>query len=823
MQIKRELKDNEFPTVAGRIEFGANHQSRGSRHMFVQYDAADKYHIVSPDFLSSRQIIMVRREQEKKDPSFRRCTVIPPYVSQDVPTWEQRECERNDRCDRGSCDPDGSCSCDSGWIGSSCSINLVPIAVTPSLFIFLAIVAWQGRLFYRNKKLQKLQKHQEKLRKEQELVDTAAKQTHTRLLSYALHELANPLFVVSALLESKSGSEMNIARGRIFQMQRVLKDMQLSRDRLRSGGLNLYCESVDISSFLRDVQHRLRTIHELSVEIFLDKDCFELSFFTDGLRTRQLATDVVANIARLAKYPEKGGGCSSYNTPSPSVETCIFVCLQNCVVSPSEPSESLVSEQNRRHISPILNSSETSWSQINGSLNLPVFRYLSFAILPRDTLEQILGEAPSPFFQWLGHADLQAAVSINSEEPSFSGTNGGHVEIDVGLADSACPSHMEEQYRQNVRNRPDYARYFVKDMMSLEIQRRLKLTSFYLMGTGSYTVEKLPPTFTLSREKWMTVKEELDLIGLQRKPSQQASSDSAAFSPRQTSNSPKEVDDTLVDSLSTDDSSQISTYGKRAPLRVLKEDSVLHSSDEIALLNSNFFGKSSSYLDFAMSLSSCQTLAERMGGSVEFSTEECGIAAIHLPLFCSLTDISMTSVLDCQYDSAQLREVIERSNGNGKEKDEELNATDSECVERQTSNPTNSDRSQLRGTAKVLICDDERINVKLVRRMLARAGISCGCVHDGDEIPDELQKALADDEPYNIILLDIVMKRTNGITVCQALRKKYGQELKVIAMTANATAEDIEIYKKTGFDACLAKPFSSEDLYKCLFEESEFT
>ena len=110
--------------------------------------------------------------------------------------------------------------------------------------------------------------------------------------------------------------------------------------------------------------------------------------------------------------------------------------------------------------------------------------------------------------------------------------------------------------------------------------------------------------------------------------------------------------------------------------------------------------------------------------------------------------------------------------------------------------------------------------MKLVQRMLKRQRVTFGGVSDGDEIPAELQAADEAGEPYNVILLDIVMKRTNGVSVCQELRKKYGEDLKIIAMTANATTDDINIYKSTGFSACLPKPFDTETLKRCLLENS---
>lgn len=58
-QIKRALRSNIFPTVAGPIEFSQRHRSRSASHLFIQYQNDDALHIVSPDFHSTKRVILV--------------------------------------------------------------------------------------------------------------------------------------------------------------------------------------------------------------------------------------------------------------------------------------------------------------------------------------------------------------------------------------------------------------------------------------------------------------------------------------------------------------------------------------------------------------------------------------------------------------------------------------------------------------------------------------------------------------------------------------------------------------------------------------------
>jgi CheY-like chemotaxis protein len=95
---------------------------------------------------------------------------------------------------------------------------------------------------------------------------------------------------------------------------------------------------------------------------------------------------------------------------------------------------------------------------------------------------------------------------------------------------------------------------------------------------------------------------------------------------------------------------------------------------------------------------------------------------------------------------------------------------------------------------RVLICDDERVNCKIVSVLLRRMGHRSTMLSDGDEIVAELQRAVATGEdPYDLLLLDIVMKRSNGVDVCKTLLKEERTTFPIVAMTANANTEDIRI------------------------------
>ena len=108
----------------------------------------------------------------------------------------------------------------------------------------------------------------------------------------------------------------------------------------------------------------------------------------------------------------------------------------------------------------------------------------------------------------------------------------------------------------------------------------------------------------------------------------------------------------------------------------------------------------------------------------------------------------------------------------------------------------------------VLIVDDELSHRRIAGRMLERLG----CTHDDIEDGDDLVRALVySRRPYDAILLDIVMKRSNGLAVCRNLRAQH-IDLPVIAATAYHTKGDDETFCNAGFDAILDKPFSQRQL-----------
>ncbi|RYY38149.1 response regulator [archaeon] len=109
----------------------------------------------------------------------------------------------------------------------------------------------------------------------------------------------------------------------------------------------------------------------------------------------------------------------------------------------------------------------------------------------------------------------------------------------------------------------------------------------------------------------------------------------------------------------------------------------------------------------------------------------------------------------------------------------------------------------------VLVVDDEEVNRKIAARFLKRLGCTYTLIDDGDRVVEAL---LTDTRNFDVILMDILMQRTNGLEVCKSLRDQQ-VEIPIIAVTAAFSRREQAIYQLAGFDDVLPKPFSIDDLY----------
>ena len=106
----------------------------------------------------------------------------------------------------------------------------------------------------------------------------------------------------------------------------------------------------------------------------------------------------------------------------------------------------------------------------------------------------------------------------------------------------------------------------------------------------------------------------------------------------------------------------------------------------------------------------------------------------------------------------------------------------------------------------VLIVEDEKSIVDILRFNLGQEGYNCIAAYDGEA---GLNAALT--ENPDLILLDVMLPKMIGFDVCRALREK-GNNVPVIILTAREEEEDKVLGLEIGADDYITKPFSMREL-----------
>ena len=102
---------------------------------------------------------------------------------------------------------------------------------------------------------------------------------------------------------------------------------------------------------------------------------------------------------------------------------------------------------------------------------------------------------------------------------------------------------------------------------------------------------------------------------------------------------------------------------------------------------------------------------------------------------------------------------------------------------------------------RVLVVDDEKLIVKGIKFSLEQDGMEVDCAYDGEEA---LQ--LAQNNHYDIILLDVMLPKIGGFEVCQQIREF--SDVPVIMLTARGDDMDKILGLDYGADDYITKPFN---------------
>lgn len=112
---------------------------------------------------------------------------------------------------------------------------------------------------------------------------------------------------------------------------------------------------------------------------------------------------------------------------------------------------------------------------------------------------------------------------------------------------------------------------------------------------------------------------------------------------------------------------------------------------------------------------------------------------------------------------------------------------------------------------KVLVVDDNMVNVKLAKRLLENYNIIVDMTTSGRDAIEKVKE-----NKYDIIFLDHMMPELDGIATLKLLKEKYNDLPPIIALTANSYGGLREKYISYGFNDYISKPINVKELSKML-------
>jgi two-component system alkaline phosphatase synthesis response regulator PhoP len=113
-------------------------------------------------------------------------------------------------------------------------------------------------------------------------------------------------------------------------------------------------------------------------------------------------------------------------------------------------------------------------------------------------------------------------------------------------------------------------------------------------------------------------------------------------------------------------------------------------------------------------------------------------------------------------------------------------------------------------TKKILIVDDEADIVKALQIRLEREGYAIITAYDGENAIKKVKE-----EKPDLIILDIIMPKMDGLQVCEILKNTLStQNIPIIMLTAKSMGSDFDAAMDKKADWYIVKPFNFEHLLR---------
>ena len=144
-----------------------------------------------------------------------------------------------------------------------------------------------------------------------------------------------------------------------------------------------------------------------------------------------------------------------------------------------------------------------------------------------------------------------------------------------------------------------------------------------------------------------------------------------------------------------------------------------------------------------------------------------------------------------------------------------IDITDYETLDRKT---VHNEIEKPAFDGEILLCEDNVMNQQVICEHLARVGLKTVVVENGKIGVEMVQRRKKKGEKqFDLIFMDIHMPVMDGVEAAMKIIE-LETGVPIIAMTANIMANDREIYKASGMQDCVGKPFTSQELWRCLLK-----
>ena len=112
---------------------------------------------------------------------------------------------------------------------------------------------------------------------------------------------------------------------------------------------------------------------------------------------------------------------------------------------------------------------------------------------------------------------------------------------------------------------------------------------------------------------------------------------------------------------------------------------------------------------------------------------------------------------------------------------------------------------------RILVVDDSKMNLKVANQILKPYNFTVVLAESGFESLE-----LMETQTFDLILMDIMMPKMNGVETLRRLKEIEGFNIPVVALTADALEGTDDKYKSAGFDDFLSKPINKQELDRVL-------